>query len=124
MFKSFSHIVLSFLLLAATTGMAVSKHFCDEFLISTSFFSEDEPCCDSGNCCHNETTFYQVDEDFASPGFSQLPHIIDIDLFSSGFGQYIAVLPPEASTHFIPVRKPPPPPKIQTLLSLKQAFLL
>jgi hypothetical protein len=66
MLRNFSHIILSFLLLAATTGMAVSKHFCDEFLISTSLFAESEPCCDDGDCCHNETAFFQVDEDFST----------------------------------------------------------
>ncbi|WP_444705632.1 HYC_CC_PP family protein, partial [Mariniphaga sediminis] len=42
MLKRFSHITLSFLLLMATTGMAVSKHFCDDFLISTSVYAEAE----------------------------------------------------------------------------------
>ncbi len=124
MIKSFSHIALSFLLLIATMGMAVSKHYCGDALIATSFFEEADTCCDSGNCCHNEEDFIQLDEDFSPPAFSQLPGVIGFDLFSTGAGQYFTLFPNELVLRLYSERKPPPPLKIQTILSLKQAYLL
>lgn len=121
MLKSFSHIVLSFLLLLATTGMALSQHYCGDFLVSTSLFGEADPCCDSGECCHNETTFYQLDEDFSAPIFSQLPHITAVDLLVNLPGQ----LPEWHLQEVLLIKKDlPPPTNIQTILSLKQTWLL
>lgn len=104
--------------------MAVSKHFCDDFLISTSVYAEAETCCDDGGCCHNETIFYQVDYDFAVPGLLQLPHITNIDILTFETTQFLTLFPQETFDHIIAERGPPPPPKIQTLLSLKQTWLL
>ncbi len=124
MFKIFSHTVLSLLLLIATTGMAVSKHYCGESLISVDFFEEAEPCCESGNCCHNETTFYQVDENFSAPVLSQLPYVTAIDLLVNMPGQLPEWNLQDVHVDFIIEKDLPPPPKIQTVLSLKQAWLL
>src|SRR5690554_2125540 len=126
MFRNVSHIVLALLLLSATTGMAVSKHFCGDFLISTSLYTEAETCCDDGNCCQNETIFYQVDEDFVTPVFSQLPDVNDIDLFQETLNIFnVLFIPASASVSFLPVTgQPPPPPTTQTILSLEQTWLL
>ncbi len=115
---------MSFLLLTATTGMAVSKHFCEEYLISTSLFSEPETCCHDVNCCHNETAFYQVDEEFASPGFSQIPVVSDIDLFIDKLGYSLTLNAEDESATFLIIRDLPPPPKIPKVLSMKQTWLL
>lgn len=124
MLKGLSHITLSFLLLFVTTGLAVSKHFCGELLISTSFFAEVDPCCDTEGCCHNETKLYQVDEDFSTPVLSHLPHPIGLDPFCSGFSQYNTLFPKETNALFLTERESPPLPKMQIILSLKQAYLL
>lgn len=124
MLRNISHIILTFLLLSATTGMAVSKHFCGEYLISVSLFSNPDTCCDDGNCCHNESSFYHLDENFSAPGFLQLPGSIDIELLVDMFGQFITLYSHEKPVALILEGDLPPPPKIQTLLSLKQAFLL
>ena len=123
MLRSFSHIILSFLLLAATTGMAVSKHFCDEFLISTSLFSEPDTCCDDGNCCHNETAFYQVDEDFSVTQITNAPDLQEITIL--GFAILILNQVPadKHSTTFYTTNSPPPP-TVNEFLSLRQAYLL
>ncbi len=124
MFKSFSHIVFSFLLLFATTGMAVSKHYCGDFLISTIFYANAESCCNSDSCCHNETAFYQLDEDFATPASSQIPQINDFELLVSTFKPSLEIFGDKIEKSSFAVRKLLPPPKIQTLLSLKQTWLL
>lgn len=123
MLKSFSHIILSFLLLAVTTGMAVSKHFCDEFLISTSLFAESEPCCNDGVCCHNETLLYQLDEDFSAPQITNAPELHEITVW--GFKVFVASQTPadKHSTTFHNTNSPPPS-TVNEFLSLKQVFLL
>ncbi|MBW6534067.1 MAG: hypothetical protein K0B11_03590 [Mariniphaga sp.] len=124
MLRNFSHIILSFLLLFATTGMAVSKHFCDEFLISTSLFSESEPCCNNSECCQNESSFYQLDEDFSAPAFTPLPKILELELFIAVAKFDFEIFGESDEKSFNTERKSPPLPKIQTALSLKQAWLL
>lgn len=122
MLKSFN-IILSFLLLAATTGMAVSKHFCGEYLISVSLFSNPDTCCDDGNCCHNETAFYQVNEDFSAPQITNTPDLQEIAVL--GFAILIPNQAPadKHSTTFHNTNSTPPP-TVDEFLSLRQAFLL
>jgi hypothetical protein len=124
MVKKISHIALSFLLLFATTGMAVSKHFCGDFLVSTVFFGEAEPCCDSGNCCHNESAFYQVDEDFPVPTSAHIPQIGEVILFIAVGEPDIQIFGASDEKSFFPERKPPLQSKTQTILSQKQTWLL
>ena len=124
MLKKISHIIVAFVLLIATTGLTVSKHYCGELLISTLLFSDSDPCCKEGECCHNETAFYQIEEDFAAPGFSQLPHVIDIDLPVDLIGLSLTFNFEKNPDVFIIERDLPPPPNIQKILSLKQAWLL
>jgi hypothetical protein len=124
MIKRVSHIGLIFLLLSATTGMTVSKHYCGNFLVSTVFFGEAESCCDSGNCCHNESAFYQLDEDFSIPASAQIPQIIDFKLFAFIVEPSLEIFGDKIEKTFYTEREPLPPPNIQTVLSLKQAWIL
>lgn len=124
MSRQVSHIILSFLLLVSTAGLAVSKHYCGEHLISTDLFDDSDSCCDNGNCCHDEHTFYQVDTDFTAPGFILLPHVFGMDLFlglpdASTTGYYRQGKPDD-----IEEREIPPPSGIQEVLSMRQAWLL
>ena len=123
MFRSLSHIILAFLLLSSTTGMAVSKHFCDEFLISTSIFSESEPCCDDGDCCHNETAFFQVDEDFSTPQTVNAPDLQEIAVL--GFTILVFnQIPADELTKTFHNNNSPPPSTVTEFLSLRQVYLL
>jgi hypothetical protein len=124
MLRNVSHIVLALLLLSATTGMAVSKHFCDDFLISISLYTEAETCCNDGNCCHNESTFYQLDEDFSIPASAQIPQIIDFKLFAFIVEPSLEIFGDKIEKPFYTEREPLPPPNIQTVLSLQQAWIL
>lgn len=64
MFRKLGNIMTMCLLLVSTTGFSVSEHFCGTNLISIKVNQEAEPCCDNAMCCHTETHFYQLDEDF------------------------------------------------------------
>tara|TARA_R110002050_G_scaffold183855_2_gene317315 strand:+ start:2536 stop:2904 length:369 start_codon:yes stop_codon:yes gene_type:complete len=122
MLKKISHIMLISLILLTTMGMTVSKHYCGSSLESVGVLSTPEDCCKMPNeCCHHESFTIKIQDDF-----SVTTHAFD-------FTQFAVVLP--ALVELVPVgatEKPssvsfldaPPPPKIQTVLSRLQAYLL
>ena len=70
MIKFILNIVLTFVLIAGTTGVSINKHFCGNHLVSSSIGYEDEDCC--GNKCENcfdVTKIYQIDDDFITKTF-------------------------------------------------------
>jgi hypothetical protein len=124
MLKRISHIVLSVLLLASTMGLTISKHYCGDSLISISVLIEAESCCETGDCCHDETNFYQVDDDFSQASVSESLVSAEIDLLA-----FVLLLeqPQKESlatiqSFFVP--ESPPPLKIQRSLSKRQSYLL
>jgi len=82
MHKKIYHILSAALLLFATTGTGISKHYCGEFWVSTSIYGEGDTCCNNSNCCHTENQFFQVEDDFSAPGFSQIPLVVDLNLLA------------------------------------------
>lgn len=124
MLKRFSHIILSVLLLTTTMGMAVSEHFCSGTLVSLRLFSESKSCCGDSDCCHNENHFYKVQDDFSAAQIQEVPQLAEIDILVSL--PVFFELPGEAENynHIILFADSPPPPKIQKVLSLRQAYLL
>ena len=124
MLANTKHIFLSLLLLISTAGFVISKHYCGGELVSTSFFGEAKSCCDSGDCCHNESITFQLHEDFSVSSIIEVPKTIQLDLFDFALILFENHLEEgENSLEFI-LADLPPPPKIQTTLSLKQTYLL
>ena len=115
MLRKFSHIILSSLLLVSTIGMVVSKHYCGDSFVSTTIYHQAESCCGDSDCCHNETSFYQVKDNFSAPVVAAPPVLAEMDIL--GHDLFAEILTFEISDS-------PPPPKIQTVLSLKQQYLL
>lgn len=71
MYKKVSHIIVSILLLIATTGFSSFRHYCGEDLISDSIVSNQAGCCDdSSTCCHDEVESYRIDTDYLSASIS------------------------------------------------------
>ena len=125
MLKRFSHIILSVLLLTTTMGMAVSKHYCSGVLMASEVFSEAESCCDGPcDCCHNENHFYQVQDDFSVAQIQDIPQLAETDILGHGLFSFDLPLINENSDNHFNFIDLPPPPKIQEVLSLKQAYLL
>jgi hypothetical protein len=121
--KRFSHIILVFLLLAATTGMAVSKHYCDNYLISTSFYTKSEPCCESDNHCHDEEEVFQLEVDFTTSQSPQLPYNTGLDLFVNVSGN--EVFNNQIFTREVyPYKNHPSPHTYRNINSILQVFLL
>ena len=64
MFRKSLHILISLLFLFTTAGISVSAHYCGDSLMSMTVMRTPPDCCDDESCCHNETHFYQLDDDF------------------------------------------------------------
>ena len=126
MLKKLSHIILSLLLLISTMGMAVSKHYCGENLVSVSLFesSSNVSCCDMDNCCHNETQLYQVKEDFSVPAISTVPVLAELDILGHDLFhlENLKALKTKDATPF--VAETPPLLLIQKTLAVKEVYLL
>jgi hypothetical protein len=93
MLKKAGNIVIILLLLVATGGMPVTRHYCGMSEMSFSVYSTPKACC-GGHCdkCHNVFKFSKVNDDFvagstviaqASADFITLPTFFCIDLFDS-----------------------------------------
>ena len=124
MFKKVSHIILSSLMLFSTIGMVVSKHFCENTLISIAIDNEADSCCGDADCCHNENQFYNLDEDFSIPQISNIPVLAEFDIIGFGLiNEFLTEIHKSKNriTAFVDL---PDPPKIQKTLALKQLYLL
>jgi hypothetical protein len=91
MLKKAGNIIIIILLLVATGGMPVTRHYCGAAEMSFSVYSTPKACC-SGTCdkCHNVFKFSKVNDDFvaessvvaqASTDFITLHTFFFIDLF-------------------------------------------
>jgi len=65
MFRKAGNIVIILLLLIATGGMPVTRHYCGKAEMSFAVYSTPKACC-SGHCdkCHNVFKFSKVNDDF------------------------------------------------------------
>lgn len=117
--------MLSSLLFFTTMGMVVSKHYCQGNLYSVSIDGLNNDKCDMGNCCHDETHFFKVQEDFSQPQIINTPDVGGFDLFFVAINPFISDLfaEEELKNQFIDY-SPPLPLDIQTSLSKKQTYLL
>lgn len=124
MFKKAVHITLIILLLSSTAGMAVSKLYCRETLVSVSIFSEADTCCDDMSCCHNENEFFQLKENFSIPVPSMLPVLAEIDILDQDLLNIDFLFSSDnINTSFL-FNDSPHTLTVQEVLSLGQVYLL
>jgi hypothetical protein len=123
MFKNVINIFMVCLLLISTTGLTVSKHYCDDELISVELNHESDPCCEDGACCHTETQFLQLDNNFlaVAPQIN-LEHFYAFELIMTTSEVEISL--PETSFITSFNYTPPLPRCISTRLALEQVYLL
>lgn len=125
MLRKFGNIITMCLLLVSTTGFSISEHFCGSKLISVEINKEAEPCCDNGMCCHTDTQFFQMDEDF-----NFTISVLDFQVYGvSDVPQISAFLQPDLTAqvkerHLFPDFESPPPLDRQEFLSTVQTYLL
>ncbi len=123
MLRIITNIIISSLLLVSTTGIAVSRHYCEEEFISVELKTEAGPCCNDDMCCHTETQLIQVTNDFlASAPNLVLENPFPSDLiltFSEIERKPVNIGFKTSSTHYAL-----PLPETSTRLALKQVYRL
>lgn len=127
MFRKITHILIATLLLITTMGFSVSKHYCGTSLIEISINSVAEPCCgdvETSSCCHDETEYFQFDEDFVSSVIIENIQITDNDILFPLTIIYILNASEEVQKDILNFAESPPPTKLQTKLSLFQTYLI
>ena len=81
MFRKIYHITLMLILLVATSGVSISKHYCHGELVSSNIFGKAHSCCDTGcKACDDKVTVQKVNDDFVNSVF-HLEHAKDLQLF-------------------------------------------
>lgn len=90
MLRKVIHIIIALLLLITTAGFTISKHFCENRLVSVSMSSSsshnDE---NSTGCCKDLTAHYQVKDDFNLKQVSFSPDTpTGKDLFLKAFNKF------------------------------------
>lgn len=115
---------MSVALLVSTMGFTVSKHYCGNDFVDFAINTEAETCCDmDGNCCHTESEHFQLEEDFLGQYIVNEFQEYETDL---SFLLVFAILDFELNENEnseVELSDLPPPPKIQTTLSLLQTYL-
>ena len=103
MLKAVIHIAVAFSVFLSSGGFWVNSHYCEDEFVKTSLFFSFGSCCakdavtpcsgdeedhkEDKNCCHNESTYYKLDQD------QQIP-IIGIDVTDRP-ASFSAILPPQ-----------------------------
>jgi hypothetical protein len=65
MFRKILNIFIVCLLVVATTGVTVAKHYCSGRLVSTTLSGDHKKCCGEGcKSCHDQIKNYKVTEDY------------------------------------------------------------
>ena len=69
MFKRTGYIIFTLLLTLSTAGLVISRHYCDQVLVSTAIDHSAEPCNHEGgdDCCSTETITVVLKVDFIQP---------------------------------------------------------
>ena len=80
MIQRIGNIALIIILLCATTGMVVKKHYMHGELYSTAIFSNPDSCCiddTTCECCHEENSKLKIDQSFRNSSQQQLAKVYD-----------------------------------------------
>lgn len=124
MLKKISHIIFSLLLLVATVGMTVSRHYCKGDLYSVSVNGSGNAGCDMGNCCHDENQNIRIHDDYSTPTSISIPVLAEFDILGNALFMDVDISSLyEKDIDFEFVESPPLLPILETL-SVKQVYLL
>jgi len=84
--KRTGNIIVILLLLVATSGVSITRHYCGQSFVSFSLFSTPKPCCGSDcNKCHNENSFNKVTDNFTISSSEAGKSVITINPIQTNF---------------------------------------
>ena len=122
MLRKFAHILLALLFLGSAMGLTISKHYCGTSLKSISINSTPDNCCGTAcKRCHNESFTIKIENDF-----SLLTHNFDFNTQGITLPVTKELIQRDVfKTELICATSwEGPPPKIKTVLSKMQSYLL
>ncbi|MGQ8336721.1 HYC_CC_PP family protein [Sunxiuqinia sp. A32] len=68
MTKRFIHITMTLMLIVASIGFTITKHYCGDELVDLSITGNVDSCCDmQDGCCHDESQAFHLNQDYTSP---------------------------------------------------------
>jgi hypothetical protein len=99
--KKAGNIIVIFLLLIATGGIPITRHYCGYSLVSFSLFSNPKSCCgDDCNKCHNDFSYQKVTDNFNCSHSEVVKPVIITHLSQSDFVAELSALSVSA---FLPI---------------------
>ena len=109
MLKKIVHIVFGILLVVATTGFTISKHYCGNHLFSVSIFKADKCGC-GDNCkdCHTILKLVKVTDNYSAPDAIHPDAPISAALFTVNPIDFSFFTSPAVTTAFTLLKAPPP----------------
>lgn len=124
MLRKITHIAVALMLLITTMGFTVSKHYCSDSLVKVTINAEAKSCCDMENgCCRNETVHFHLEGNYVFPMVINYVQVSNIDILFPVVFSLNQFEPGKDISSEINYSESPPPPRIQTLLSLLQTYL-
>jgi hypothetical protein len=119
MLKKISHITLILLLIVATTGVTISRHYCGNHLVAVSLFKMDKCACGDKDC-HNVLKQIKVTDNYSASEVLHSDAPISFDLPAYVFEGISDT--PHASYSFAFFFLKPPPLHDEKTLYLLQSF--
>ena len=121
MLKKIIHIVFGILLIVATTGFTITRHYCGNQLFSVSIFKADKcGCGDKCKDCHTNQKLVKVTDNFPAPDVTHpdAPTTTDLSIvYNIDFSTFTF---PAVTTAFTLLKAPPP--GNQNAFALLQSF--
>jgi len=127
MFRKIGHILLIAILLIATMGFSLSKHYCGSRLVEVKINTEAKSCCANGcksNCCHNENIHYQLKENFVGSAHQEVTQAVQLDLLFPAESTLFAAVAGDIVENAVYPKESPPPKPLHIKLSEIQTYLL
>jgi hypothetical protein len=119
MLKRITHIALILLLIVATTGVTISRHYCGNYLIAVSLFKSVKCACGDKDC-HNEIKQIKVTDNYSASEVLHSSNPLSIEIPSVVFAGLGVFHNPAYSSSFFFIKAPPL--QYEKTLSLLQSF--
>jgi len=125
MIKKTGYMMLATLLILTTVGFVISRHYCNNELISISIDLPADQCCDdvADNCCKNENETLILKVDFKQPAGEKVS-ISELDLLPTTFNEQQSAFDEQNVLESRPVLASLLPYGTHAYLAKIQSFLL
>lgn len=117
MLKKAGYILMTFLLLTATSGITIYRHYCGTSLVGSTVLFAPQDCCKTQcHCCHNEIVKAKISDQFnaGNSKFDFREAVKDL-FYSASFPNLVLAIMPDPATlclqlhKFKPLRSIPVP---------------